>query len=235
MRIGVLGTADAPLLGHLLAELLAADIAVTAVILDAKGQHPRDHAIHAERTAGRMSPISLEAFEDAHVPFYFVADHRSSATVRLLRALSVDLLVNGGTPRILPPEVLDAVPVGVVNCHPGLLPRFRGCTCVEWAIYLDEPVGNTVHFMDERIDEGPIVVQEAIAFSRQDRYVDVRIKVYDHGHKLLARAVRMIEEKQLSRTSLPPQGPGTYFGVIEEDKMHKVIDKLARGAYRFQQ
>jgi methionyl-tRNA formyltransferase len=234
MRIAVLGTVDAPLLGHLLAELFAARITVTAVILDAKGQNSRDHALHEERTAGRMPPVPLEAFEDAHVPFYFVADHRSAATVRLLQALSVDLLVNGGTPRILPRHVLDAVSVGVLNCHPGLLPRFRGCTCVEWAVYLDEPVGNTVHFMDERIDEGPIVVQEPIAFSPQDRYVDVRIKVYDHGHKLMARAVRTIVDKQISRASLPPQGPGTYFGVIEEDKMRMVVDKLARGAYRFQ-
>lgn len=53
-----------------------------------------------------------------------------------------------------------------MNCHPGLLPKFRECTCVEWAVYLDEEVGNTVHFMNEKIDEGPIIVQEALHFKK---------------------------------------------------------------------
>ena len=235
MRVGVLGTVDAPLLGYLLRELLREDVAISAVILDAKGQNPRDHVIHEERTAGRMPPIPLETFEEALVPFYIVGDHRSASTVRLVRESSLDLLVNGGTPRILTRDLLEAVSAGVVNCHPGLLPRFRGCTCVEWAIYLDEPVGNTIHFMDERIDEGPIVMQEATALSTKDTYVDVRIKVYDHGHALMARAVRSIVDKQATRASLPLQGPGTYFGVIEEENMRIVVDKLARGAYRFQE
>ena len=59
----------------------------------------------------------------------------------------IDLLVNAGTPRILKSNLLKAPSIGVINCHPGILPDFRGCTCVEWAIYLDQPIGNTVHLI----------------------------------------------------------------------------------------
>src|SRR5439155_416003 len=143
-------------------------------------------------------------------------------------------LVNAGTPRILGPEMLGASTVGVVNCHPGLLPRFRGCTCVEWAVYLDEEVGNTVHFMNERIDEGPIVLQEALNFTKNDTYVDVRVKVYEHGHRLLARGVAKIIAENLRPEKLEPQRDGRYWDVIGRDKMDEVLRKLAAGAYAFQ-
>ena len=49
---------------------------------------------------------------------------------------------------------------GTLNCHPGLLPRYRGCTCLEWALYEDEPVGATCHFVTPEIDAGDIVRKE---------------------------------------------------------------------------
>jgi len=234
VRVALLSTIDAPFLGHVVQELTREDVAISAVILDAKLQSPRDHRIHHERTAGRMSPVPLEEFEALHLPFYVVSNHSSKATAELVRALSLDLLVNAGTPRILGPEILEAPAIGVVNCHPGLLPRFRGCTCVEWAVYLDEQVGNTVHFMSARIDEGPIVLQEGLVFGKKDTYVDVRVQVYEQGNRLLARGVRKIIAAGLSPATLPRQVDGRYFGVIEEDKMDEVVRKLAAGAYAFQ-
>jgi methionyl-tRNA formyltransferase len=233
MRVGLLSTIDAPLLGYIVPQIYRERVPNDAIIHDPKPQSRKDRRVHQERTADRLPPIPLEEFEAQHIPF-FVADHSSKATAGLVRALSLDLLVNAGTPRILGPEMLDAPSVGVVNCHPGLLPRFRGCTCVEWAIYLDEQVGNTVHFMNERIDEGPIVLQEDLVFTPRDTYVDVRVKAYEHGHRLLARGVTKIIAEGLRPEKLEPQPVGRYWGVIEPDKMDEVMGKLARGGYAFQ-
>jgi methionyl-tRNA formyltransferase len=234
MRVGFLSTIDAPFLGYLIREFSQQNIPVSAVILDAKLQNARDHRIHEERTAGRLPPVRLEGFESLRIPFYFVANHSSKVTADLVRSLSLDLLVNAGTPRILKAEILGAPSIGIVNCHPGLLPKFRGCTCVEWAVYLDEQVGNTVHFMNEGIDEGPIVLQEGLTFDRKDTYVDVRVKVYGHGNQLLTRGVKKIIVEGLAPVKLPPQTRGQYFNVIEADKMQRVIEKLSRGEFAFQ-
>lgn len=234
MRIAFLSTQNAPLLGYIIREFVREELSIAGVILDARGQSEKDLRIHDERTGGRLPSVPLEEFESLHIPFYVVANHSSKVTADLVRQLSLDLLVNAGTPRVLKPEVLDAPTVGVLNCHPGLLPRFRGCTCVEWAIYFDEQVGNTVHFMNERIDEGPIVVQEGLVFGKRDTYVDVRVKVYEHGNRLLARGVRKIMAEGLRPWTLAPQPEGRYFGVIGEDKMRVVLEKLARGEYAFQ-
>ena len=232
--MGLLSAIEAPLLGYIVRELVRECVPIDGIILDSKPESQKDRRIHQERTADRLPPVPLEEFEGLHVPFYFVADHSSKATAGLVRVLSLDLLVNAGTPRILGPEMLDAPSVGVVNCHPGLLPAFRGCTCVEWAIYLDEQVGNTVHFMNERIDEGPIVLQEGLIFTRRDTYVDVRVKAYEHGHRLLARGVAKIIAEGLRPEKLEPQPVGRYWGVIDPDKMDEVMGKLARGGYAFQ-
>jgi methionyl-tRNA formyltransferase len=233
-RLALLSTLDAPLLGYLMRDLTAEGVSISAVVFDQKGQAARDHRIHEERTAGRLPALPLEEFESLRIPFYFVADHRSTATADLVRSLSLDLLLNAGTPRILGAELLRAPSIGVLNCHPGLLPRFRGCTCVEWAIYLDEQVGNTVHFMNEHIDEGPILLQEGLRFGREDAYVDVRVKVYEHGNRLLARAARKVLTEGILPDRLEPQVGGRYFEVIDDGKMKNVIDKLARGDYAFQ-
>ena len=234
MRVGLLSTLDAPFLGYIIREFIKLNISISSIILDAKMQDPKDHRIHEERTGSRLPPLPLDRFESLTIPFYFVTSHSSGITEDLVRKLKLDLLVNAGTPRILKPTILNAPTIGIVNCHPGLLPQFRGCTCVEWAIFLDEQIGNTVHFMNEGIDEGPIVLQEGLTFNKCDQYIDVRIKVYEHGNALLAKGVKKIIPEGLTPCNLPPQGKGRYFEVVPPDKMGKVLEKLERGEYAYQ-
>jgi len=234
MRIGLLSTADAPLLGYQIDAFTKHGVPVDAIIFDAAGLSDKDRRLHEERTGGRLPPLPLERFDALRIPRQTVADHRAAECTTLVRSLALDLLINAGTPRILPEAVLRSPSVGVVNCHPGLLPQFRGCTCVEWAVYLDEPVGNTVHFMDAGIDTGPIVLQESLRFSRDDRYVDVRVKVYEHGLDLLARGVKKIIAERLTPARLPAQPPGRHYNVIDDDKMTAMLQKLASGTYAYQ-
>ncbi len=234
MRIALLSNNREPLLGYQIAELLKQNTAIHAILMDSKVMSDKDLQIFQERTAGHFPEIPLHQFAKEGIPFYFVDDHRSPITAALVARLNIDLLINAGTPRILTNTILRAPRVGVVNCHPGLLPQFRGCTCVEWAVYLDEQIGNTVHFMTEGIDEGPIVLQEGLTFRRTDTYVDVRVKVYQHALHLLAKGVRRIVDEGLSVKQLPAQGSGRYFKVIESKVMEEVVQKLALGRYAYQ-
>ena len=79
---------------------------------------------------------------------------------RLLRAYEPDLAVCLGYPWLLPPEVLAIPPLGVLNGHPSLLPRWRGPFPLAWAIREGDPeLGMTFHLMDESFDTGPILAQ----------------------------------------------------------------------------
>jgi folate-dependent phosphoribosylglycinamide formyltransferase PurN len=234
MRIGLLGTLKAPLMGYMIRELLAHGIDIHGIILDSAPQLDRDRRLYEERTGGRLPPLPLECFEEAAIPYYFVTDHRNVRAAVLVKSLGFDLLLNAGTPRILDSLILNAPKIGILNCHPGLLPEFRGCTCVEWAIFWDKQIGNTVHFMTGGIDEGPIVLQEGLSFNHSDLYVDVRVKVYEHAFGLMARAVRRVIEDGLTPEMIGPQEDGHYYGVIGAEEMKSVIRKLEEGRYAFQ-
>jgi len=235
IRVGLLSTIDAPLLGYQLRDLLDLGCCIDALLFDSKLMSAKDHEIHHERTTGRMPPIPLGTFEKAEIPAYFVNNHNSSITADLVRRLDLDLLVNAGTPRILSSDALTTPRIGVLNCHPGLLPDFRGCTCVEWAIYLDKQVGNTVHLMSEGIDEGPIVMKEGLTFSATDTYQDVRVKVFSAGSRLMAQAVHGIQTRKIDQGLFIPQGNGEYHSVIDAEKMAQVHRKLEAGEYAFQE
>lgn len=232
--ISLLGTVNSPFLGYVIRSFVANEIPIDSIILDSKGESPRDLAIHEERTGGRFPPLQLKEFEKYAIPCYFVANHSSSVTSEFIRNQRIDLLINAGTPRIISPAVLQAPRTGIVNWHPGILPYFRGSTCVEWAIFQDKPVGNTIHFMNERIDEGPIVLTESLEFSKLDTYVDIRVKVHERGLQLLANGVKKILNDGLNPSVLEPQGQGRYFPVIDPQTMQDVLKRVERGEYRYQ-
>lgn len=232
VKVGLLGTRGAPFLVPLAERILGLGVEIDAILLDSKEPSEHEMAVHEERTGGAFPPRPLAELEEALVPCFFVKSHSSSVAARLVRERGIGLLVNAGTPRILREEILAAPSVGVLSCHPGMLPAFRGCTCVEWAVYLDEPVGNSVHFMTAGIDEGPVVVQEEVPLARGDRYRDVRVKVYAHGLDLLAKGVRRVVREGVTPAALPPQGAGRYFEVIGGEQMEAVRARLDRGEYR---
>ena len=234
-RVSLLSTLNAPFLGHMIRAFSASGIPIDSVILDSKLESTKDLAIHEERTRGRFPQVPLHEFEAQYIPIFSVAHHSSDVTAELVRKRQIDLLINAGTPRILRSNVLGSPRIGVLSCHPGLLPSLRGCTCVEWAVYLDEQVGNTVYFMNESIDGGPIVLKEGLVFRKTDTYVDVRTSVYQNGLRLLTQGVKKVITEGLTPRSLEAQGEGRYYRVIDAEKMQQVVAKLQGGDYAYQE
>lgn len=233
--VGILSTLESPLLGYTLQALVNHGVSVGAVLLDAKGTSPKDLAIWTERTACQLPPMEISEFESLHIPFYFLTSHNSSDAVSLVSRLGLDLLVNGGTPRILNPSILGAPSLGTLNIHPGRLPDYRGCTCVEWAVYNDDEVCNSVHFITNTIDGGPVVSEEGYRFSISDNYVDLRVKVYREGFNLLARVAERVLREGITYTNIAPQvAGGNYYKPIPDEFLADVHKKLKSGRYRYQ-
>ncbi|MDJ0795539.1 MAG: formyltransferase family protein [Calothrix sp. MO_167.B12] len=234
LKIALLSQSSSPILGYIIENLLENQIQIHSVIMDSKTLSDKDQQIWNERTQNKLPTIPLHKFEQQQIPCYFFSHHSSQETTQFVEEQGIDLLINAGTPRILKENILKAPKIGVVNCHPGILPNFRGCSCVEWAIYLDEEIGNTVHLMTKEIDEGPLIIQEGLKFDKSDKYYDVRVKVYSSGFKLLARGIKLMIESEHDFWKDIYDKDGRYFKPIDKDKMDIVLNKINSGNYEYQ-
>lgn len=235
MRIGLLSTVNSPLLPLIMEALYAERITDFAVILDRKIEADKDLRIWQERTEGFFSKNSPDpyAFENDAPPFYLVSNHNGSACVDLIKRLGISVLANAGTPRRLGQAMLSAARFGVINVHPGILPKYRGCSCVEWAIYNDDAVGNTAHFMTEGYDEGPIIATEEYQFPRDASYAQIRSMTYENGFRLMARSIRRVLDAEMTPDRGAIQGEGQSWKPIPPEKMAAVLEKVAGRNYRF--
>ena len=235
MLVGVLSTLNNPTLPFVLAALYENDMYDVAVLLDERIESEKDLRIWDERTGGAFQQdpgASLHAFQRCP-PFYFVGNHNGDKCLRMIERLGLDCLVNAGTPRKLSARILDGIKHGTINVHPGILPGYRGCSCVEWAIYNDDKVGNTAHFMTEEYDQGPIIRSEWYKFPKNMDYQSIRVRVYRDGFLLIGKVVSLVAKSGMKPCDGTPQLPGRYWNPIPDDKMTIVLSKLSSGNYRY--
>jgi phosphoribosylglycinamide formyltransferase-1 len=141
----------------------------------------------------------LERARLAGIPAVF-CDHRGkkredfdAELVEILRAHHVDLVCLAGFMRLLSPVFVRAFPARVVNIHPALLPAFPGLGAQRQAWEHGVKVsGATVHLVDEGLDSGPIVAQEAVAVPSSDTPETLAARILEAEHRLYPRAVRLL-------------------------------------------
>jgi len=115
--------------------------------------------------------------------------------VELLRSCGIGFVVLAGFMRILGPEVVRAFPERIVNIHPALLPSFPGAHGIadafEWGVKV---TGVTVHLVDEEMDHGPILAQEAVPVVPGDDLGSLEDRIHQVEHRIYAPAVRAMVE-----------------------------------------
>jgi phosphoribosylglycinamide formyltransferase 1 len=118
---------------------------------------------------------------------------RDLAMARWLQGRGVELVVLAGYMQLLAPAFLSRFAGQVVNVHPALLPAFPGIRAVEQAVdYGVKVFGVTVHFVDEGVDTGPIILQRALDLPRATDAAEVREALRPIEHDLLCEAVALI-------------------------------------------
>ena len=143
----------------------------------------------------------LERARRAGIPWRAI-DHRGRPRevhdremLEVLRARDVTLVCLAGYMRLLSPEFLRAYPGRVLNVHPSLLPAFPGTDAARQAWEHGVRVtGATVHVVDEGLDSGPIVAQEAVAVLEDDTPESLAARILEAEHRIYPRAVRMMLE-----------------------------------------
>ncbi|HKF79550.1 MAG TPA: phosphoribosylglycinamide formyltransferase [Thermoleophilaceae bacterium] len=118
---------------------------------------------------------------------------RDRALADWLDERKIDLVVLAGFMEVLGAEFIRRYRNRIVNVHPALLPAFPGVHAVQQALEHGVKVtGVTVHFVDEEVDHGPIILQEAFGLSYPSRIAEIEERVHEIEHRLLPKAVRMI-------------------------------------------
>jgi phosphoribosylglycinamide formyltransferase-1 len=118
---------------------------------------------------------------------------RDAAMAAWLVERGVGLVVLAGYMQLLSAGFLTRFPQRVVNVHPALLPAFAGIGAIEQALaYGVKVFGVTVHFVDEGVDTGPIILQRAIDLPAATDAAEVRAALRPIEHELLCEAVRLI-------------------------------------------
>jgi phosphoribosylglycinamide formyltransferase 1 len=110
-----------------------------------------------------------------------------------LEERDVDLLVLAGFMEILSPQFIRRFQGRIINLHPSLLPAFQGIRAIERALdYGVRVIGVTVHFVDEGVDSGPIILQQAFELPYSAELEAIEDSIHAIEHELLPRAIRLL-------------------------------------------
>jgi phosphoribosylglycinamide formyltransferase-1 len=153
----------------------------------------------------RESSGAIRRAEDAGVSTIFLDPKAHPTREDYDRALSnvlaiedIEYVALAGFMRILSPELVRAYDGRMLNIHPALLPAFPGAHAIRDALEWGAKVtGVTVHMVDEEVDHGPIVLQEAVPVLSGDDEPALHSRVQEVEHRLYPRALRLLVEGKL--------------------------------------
>ncbi|AXR05728.1 formyltransferase family protein [Salinimonas sediminis] len=163
---------------------------------------------------------ATELFVYTHEAPYHVADLMALANARNIRfsceKISVsnlpfdpDILVSVYYRYIIPGDVINACQQKAINLHPSLLPRYRGCSSLTWAIINGESeVGYSYHYIDETIDTGNILVQQNIPVYDWDTQGSLYYRVM---FEALTTLLPVVQKVLAGEPGAPQQGTPSYY------------------------
>jgi phosphoribosylglycinamide formyltransferase-1 len=158
--------------------------------------------------SSKADAYALKRAEDAGIPTlvitrgeYAYASELSGAMLDALKAAGTELVILAGYMSILPPEIIRAYPKRIINIHPSLIPKhcgrgYYGVRVHESVLAAgDNESGATVHYVDEGVDTGEIILQEKVSVLDGDTAEILAERVLAVEHKILVKAVNMVREK----------------------------------------
>jgi len=156
--------------------------------------NPKAYAIERAGKAG----IPVKVVDFSSFPSREAYDRALLAAMQECRA---DLFVLAGYMRILGVDVVRAFPMKMVNIHPALLPSFTGLHAQRQAVFYGVKVaGCTVHFVDESLDGGPIILQRSVPVLDDDDEDDLADRILEQEHVAFPEAIRLFCEDRLEIT-----------------------------------
>ena len=148
--------------------------------------NPKAYALkRAERLGIPSKILDYKSFDNR--------DEYNRALLKFLKSVDFDLIVLAGYMRILPPFIVREFWRKIINIHPSLLPAFPGVHAIEKAFkYGVKVTGVTVHYVDEGVDTGPIIMQECVKIEDDDTLETLEEKIHKVEHEIYIKAIKKI-------------------------------------------
>lgn len=154
----------------------------------------------------KKDAFALERARQKNIPalyfdpeMYATRDDYDRGLVTYLEKRQIDLVVLAGFMRMLTPYFILSFPERILNIHPSLLPSFPGTNSVADALaYGVKVTGCTVHFVDEGMDTGPIILQKAVPVYDDDTVETLHNRIHAAEHVLFPRAINLVLEDRVT-------------------------------------
>ncbi len=164
---------------------------ISAEIVGLLTDNPKAKAIDIAKK--HNIPVFILSYQD-----YDPKSDYHAAFLQKTRELVPNLIVACGYMRILKPEYVNTFPNQIINVHPSLLPAFPGLDAQKQALdYGAKVSGCTVHFIEEGVDTGPIILQKSIEIKPDWGVIELSRVILAEEHKLLPFAIQLFCEKKL--------------------------------------
>jgi phosphoribosylglycinamide formyltransferase-1 len=145
----------------------------------------------ARRLAVKVALVKKEDFP--------VKQDFESKIIQYLEENNIDLIILAGFMRVLSPLIVQKYKGRIINIHPALLPSFKGAHGIKDAFeYGVKVTGVTVHFVDEEMDHGPIILQKEVPIAEADTPETLEAKIHKTEHRLYPEAIRLFAEGKLN-------------------------------------
>lgn len=174
-----------------------------------------------DRPQGRgqrvVPPPVAQVARELGIPVLQPLKLKDPAFVDALRALRPDLIATVAYGKIIPPQILTLPPLGCINVHPSLLPKYRGASPIQAALASGEQVtGVTIMYQSEALDAGDIILQRRVPIAPDDTAQTLEARLAIEGAQALLEAALLIAEGKAPRR--PQDGSqATYAGKLTKE------------------
>ena len=208
MRIVFMGTPEFAV--PCLARLLADGHEVAGVFTQPDKPKGRGH---------RLLPPPVKELAVSHgLPVYQPATLKDGQALETLKALAPQLVVVVAYGKILPPALLEVPPLGCINVHGSLLPRWRGAAPIQWSVLSgDRQAGVTTMYLAEGMDTGDMILRRATPLGPQETSGQLYERLAALGAQLLGETVELIAQGKAPRTP-QPEGEATYAPMLTKEQ-----------------
>ena len=183
------------------------------ILISGNGSNLQSIIDHADKIDLQISAVisnkdnafGLQRAQSANINTYFVdskifnsRDAFDNELISIIDKLDVELIILAGYMRILSPLFINHFSGKILNIHPSLLPKYPGLNTHQRAIdACDKEHGATVHFVTEKLDEGPIISQETVQVDTTDTEKSLAEKVLQREHILYPKVIHWYTQRRL--------------------------------------
>lgn len=212
-------------------ELTRREIKIDSIVCIGDEYPERRKELLEERTGGLFKKKSFSNFfQNNIVPIYITDDINSEQCNSILNFLNPDLIVFEGS-KIIRNTIFEIPKYGMLNVHLAILPYLRGCSCMEWSIIQDYPIGVTCHYLTKDVDSGEIINRFELNINTNDTYNILRTKLLYLAALSMGDAVEKILNG-LTEGGAYKNNKGPWYGPLnDEEKIKYMKSKIENKTY----